>query len=125
MDTEIVKSKTDQLREGKTLVIAKTGGEFCPVKLLQLLYLSKAEIPDNSKEDIFRPISSFKKHKKLVSSDKHISYSTYRESFKASFKGIVPDISKYNTHSSRSIAANSGVNKRIFQRHGRWKSKTA
>lgn len=128
MEINIVKSKTDQLREGKTLVIAETGGDLCPVKLLQL-YLSKAEIPDNSKEYIFRPISSSKKHKKLVSSDKHISYSTYRESFKASFKDIVPDISKYSTHSTRSggasIAANSGVKERIFQRHGRWKTKTA
>lgn len=101
IEINIVKSKTDQLREGKTLVIAETRGDLCPVKLL-MLYLSKAEIPDNSKEYIFRPISSSKKQKKLVSTDKHISYSTYRESFKASFKGIVPDISKYSTHSARS-----------------------
>ena len=62
-----------------------------------------------------RPISSSKKQKKLVSSDRHISYSTYRESFKASFKGIVPDISKYSNHSTRSggatIAANSALKK--------------
>ena len=99
MEINIVKSKTDQLREDKSLVIAETGGDLCPVKLLQL-YLSKAEISDNSKEYIFRPISSSKKLKKFVSSDKHISYSTYRESFKASFKDIVPDISKYSTHST-------------------------
>ena len=128
IEINIVKSKTDQLREGKTLVIAETGGELCPVKLLQS-YFAKAEISDKSKEFIFRPISSSRKQKKLVSSDRHISYSTYRESFKASFKGIVPDISKYSTHSTRSggatVAANSGVKERIFQRHGRWKTKTA
>lgn len=128
MEISILKSKTDQLRQGEILVIAKTEGDLCPVNLLQL-YLSKAGIPDNSTEYVFRPISSSKKQKKLVSSDRHISYSTYRESFKASFKGIVPDISKYSTHSTRSgeatIAANSGVKERVFQRHGRWKTKTA
>ena len=118
MQISIVQSKTDQLREGDILVIAKTEGDLCPVNLLQL-YLSKAGIPDNSTEYVFRPISSSKKQKRLVSSDWHISYSTYRESFKASFKGIVPDISKCSTHSTRSggatIAANSGVKERVFQ----------
>ena len=47
MEIIIVKSKTDQLREGEILVIAKTEGDLCPVNLLQL-YLSKAGIPDNS-----------------------------------------------------------------------------
>ena len=112
MEISIVKSKTDQLRDGEILVIAKTEGDLCPVNLMQL-YLSKAGIPDNSTEYVFRPISSSKRHKKLVSSDRHISYSTYRESFKASFKGIVPDISKYSAHSTRSggaaIVANSVV----------------
>ena len=59
MEINIVKSKTDQLREGKTLVIAETGGDLCPVKLLQL-YLSKAEIPDNSKEYIYLLLRSIR-----------------------------------------------------------------
>ena len=128
MEIKIAKSKTDQLREGSTLLIAATDGVLCPVKLLQS-YCSKAGIADNSNEYLFRPISSSKKQKKLVSCDRHISYSTYRESFKASFKGIVPDISNFSTHSSRSggatVAANSGVKERVFQRHGRWKTKEA
>ena len=90
MEISIVKSKKDQLRQGEILVIAKTEGDLCSVNLWQL-YLSKAGIADNSTEYVFRLISSSKKQKKLVSSDRHISYSTYRESFKASFKGIVPD----------------------------------
>ena len=128
MSIFIHKSKTDQLREGKTLVISKTSGDLCPVRLLQS-YLVRAEIQDSSSEFIFRPITSSKNHKKLVSVDKHISYSTYRESFKGSFKNIVTDNQKYSTHSSRSggatIAANLGVNDRIFQRNGRWKTKKA
>ena len=128
MSIFIHKSKNDQLREGKTLVISKTSGDLCPVRLLQS-HLVRAEIQDSSSEYIFRRITSSKNHKKLVSVDKHISYSTYRESFKGSFKNIITDIQKYSTHSSRSggatIAANLGVNDRIFQRHGRWKTKKA
>ena len=93
MEISIVKSKTDQLREGEILVIAKTEGDLCLVDLLQS-YLSKVGIPGNSTDS--------KKQKKLISSDRHISYSTYRESFKVSFKGIVPNFSKYSTHSTRS-----------------------
>ena len=65
MQISIVQSKTDQLREGDILVIAKTEGDLCPVNLLQL-YLSKAGIPDNSTEYVFRPISSSKKQKRLL-----------------------------------------------------------
>ena len=124
MSTFIHKSKNDQLREGKTLVISKTSGDLCPVRLLQS-YLVRAEIQDSSSEYIFRPITSSKNHKKLVSVDKHISYSTYRESFKGSFKNIVTDIQKYSRSGGATIATNLGVNDRIFQRHGRWKTKKA
>ena len=64
IEINIVKSKTDHLRDGKTLVIAETGGDLCPVKLLQL-YLSKVEIPDNSKEYIFWAISSSRSRRSL------------------------------------------------------------
>ena len=128
MSVYIHKSKTDQLREGNSVVIAQTGGYLCPVTLLQL-YFSQAEINENSTEYIFKPITSSKDRKKLISTDKHISYSTYRESFKRSFKGIVPDITKYSTQSSRSggatMAANAGVKERNFQRHGRWRTTEA
>ena len=44
-------------------------------------------------------------------------------------QSIVPDPSVYGTHSFQSggasRAANSGVNDRVFQRHGRWKSVAA
>ena len=93
MSIFIHKSKNDQLREGKTLVISKTSGDLCPVRLLQS-YLVQAESQDSSSEYIFRPITSSKNHKKVVSVDMHISYSTYRESFKGSFKNIVTDIQK-------------------------------
>ena len=58
-----------------------------------------------------------------------ISYSTYRQSFKKSFRDIVPDITNFSTHSARSggatSAANSGIPERNFQLHGRWASVSA
>ena len=58
--------------------------------------------------------------------DKPISYSSIREAFKRDLKSVGADPSKFGLHSLRSggatMAANSGVNDRVFQRHGRWKS---
>ena len=58
-----------------------------------------------------------------------ISLLVIRQSFKKSFASIVPDISKFSTHSARSggatLAASSGVSERNLQRHGRWATSTA
>ena len=64
----------------------------CPCSLLRL-YMHKAEILENSDEYLFRAISASGKRKGLISINKPISYSTYRQSFKKSFANIVPDIS--------------------------------
>ena len=124
----IEKSKTDQLREGRSVVIAESSSITCPCSLLKL-YMLKAQIPENSDEYLFRAISASGNQKRLISINKPISYSTYRQSFKKSFANIVPDISKFSTHSARSggatLAASSGVSERNLQRHGRWASTTA
>ena len=124
----IEKSKADQLREGQSVVIAESGSSICPVTLLKL-YMENSRLSFDSDEYLFRPISSSCNRKRLVSVNKPISYSTYRESFKKSYRDIVPDISKFSTHSARSggatLAANSGVSDRNLQRHGRWASVSA
>jgi len=124
----IESSKTDQLREGQSVVIAESAGSrTCPVQLLK--YISKSSIIPNSDEFLFRPISSSNNKKRLVSTNKPISYSTYRDAFKKSFNSIVPDISNFSTHSNRSggatMAINSGASDRNVQRHGRWRSATS
>lgn len=125
---KIAKAKNDQLREGKTVVIANSLGEISPARLLSS-YFRMAEISEYSNEYIFRPVYTCKKLKKLVSVDKHISYTTYREAFKSSFKEIVPDIHNYSTHSCRAgaatLAANSDVKERVIQNQGRWKTSKA
>ena len=88
--------------------------------------MHKAQIPENSDEYLFRAISASGNQKRLISVYKPISYSTYRQSFKKSSANIVPDISKFITHSARSggatLAASSGVSEWNLQRHGRWAS---
>lgn len=124
----IEKSKMDQLRDGQSVVIAQSHSSLCPVALLRL-YISSSHISLDSDEYIFRPISASKSCKRLVSVNKPLSYSTYRESFKKSFRDIVPDITTFSTHSARSGGATSaakfGVPDRNFQRHGRWASVSA
>ena len=90
--------------------------------------MHEALIPENSDEYLFRVILASGSYKRLISVNKSISYSTYRQSFKKYFANIVPDISK-NTHSTRAggatLSASSGVSERNLQRHGRWASVTA
>ena len=121
----IEKNKTNQLRECWSVIIAETHCSTCPCALVRA-YMRKAQIVKNSDEFLFRPITSSRNHKRLVSFSKPISYSVYRDSFKTSFPDIVPNISNFSTHSARSgsatLAANSGVCEENIQRHGRWAS---
>ena len=74
------------------------------------LYMNSSHLSLDSDEYIFRPISA---SKSLVSVYKPISYSTYRQSFKKSFRDIVPDITNFSTHSARSGGATSAANSGI------------
>ena len=117
----VEKSKTDQVREGRSVVIAESSSITFLCSLLNV-YMLKAQIPENSDEYLFRVISALGNQKRLISIYKPISYSTYRQSLKKSFANIVPDISKFSTHSATSdgatLAASSGVSERNLQRHG-------
>ena len=125
-------SKTDQLRKGNEVVISVGSGEkTCPVKILRR-YLSEVErYPVQSDHFVFRALSkcTCKSGHKFVAINRPVSCSTIREYFKVNFKDIVPDISLFSTHSLRaggaSAAANAGVQDRLFQMHGRWRSVAA
>jgi len=78
----IEKSKTDQLREGRSVVIAGSSSTTCMCSLLKL-YMRKAQFPENSDEYLFRAISASGNYKRLISINKPISYSTCRQSFKS------------------------------------------
>ena len=122
---KVPKSKSDQLRRGDKVVISELPSPACPVKLLKK-YLTKLQIPPDSRDLIFRPISKGKNSCKLIAPNKPISYSTMRQAFWRDLKTTGADPSKFGLHSLRSggasMAANSGVSDRVFERHGCWKS---
>ena len=127
---DVNNSKTDQLRKGSEVVIASGSSiDTCPVNILRR-YLTEVErYHIDSSHYIFRPLSKCRAGHKLVYVNKPISDSSIRDYFKRSFKDIVLDVSQFGTHSLRaggaSAAANAGVQDRLFQRHGRWKTVSA
>ena len=93
------KSKTDQLRKGNEIVICESlSNDTGPVKFLKR-YLTRIEsnVVDSG-HYVFRALSKTKTGHNLVSLNKPLSYSSIRDYFKSSFKGIVPDVSVVSTH---------------------------
>ena len=125
MIIKVQKSKNDQLRKGDEVVISQLSSSVCPVELLKR-YLATFRIPPDSKDFIFKSISRGKGSCKLVAPDKPVSYSTIRGVFRQDLQSLGVEPSKFGLHSFRSggatMAANNGVNDRVFKRHGRWKS---
>ena len=125
----ISKGKTDQLKSGSWVVIAKTNKETCPVKYLQM-YLSVFNIHENSDEFIFQKASYIKKlDSYTLRKGDHFSYTRVRKKFLEKLGKIGLNTSKLGLHSLRSggatQATNSGVCDRLFKKHGRWKSESA
>ena len=125
----IPNSKTDQYRQGNSVVIARTNSPTCPVNMMELyLKLVNAYSYGNSVY-VFRNLSKTKDGFKFRSMNVPMTYSRVREIILEALKPFVGDISKYCIHSLRAggatVAANSGLADRLFKRHGRWKSETA
>ena len=119
-------SKTDQYQEGAWVYIARLDSPVCPVKTLKR-YLELADISCNN-EYLFRAMTFFKKTNvhKLRSKNVAICYSTARSAVMIYLSRIGLDEKLFGLHSLRrggaSAAANRGVNDRLFQKHGRWKT---
>lgn len=128
MELFIESSKTDQLRQGATVVITRTGTSLCPVAMLER-YLSMACVSLGESDNfIFRGIIHTKKGSRLRDKGS-LSYTTVRETVLDKLEAIGLDKSQYGLHSLRaggaSAAANAGVPDRMFKRHGRWRSENA
>lgn len=125
----LFKSKTDIYREGRDVVISRTGLPTCPVNMLER-YIKLANIKDHSDEFIFRPLYLCKTESsyKLRASGQ-LSYTRAREIFMSAFQDLGLDQKKFCLHSLRSggatAAAAASVDDRLFKKHGRWKSNTA
>ena len=124
MTLRIPHSKTDQLRKGDELVIARTGNSTCPVAMLES-YLTETSTSLSDQRRLFRPISKSKKSERLRDSG-CITYSCLRDLFRRKPKHLGYNPDEFGLHSLRAggatAAANNGVPDRLLKRHGRWKS---
>ena len=123
----IRKSKTDQLRKGSELVIARTSNTTCPVSMLErYLRITGMEMSDSWL--LFRGICKGKYGEKLRYSG-GLSYSRWRELLRDKLRQLGFPPNSFGLHSLRAggatAAANAGVHDRLFKRHGRWKSEGA
>lgn len=122
----IPKSKTDQLRKGNEVVIARTSASTCPVKMLER-YIRMAKIDEmNTELFLFRPIIKSKKGKCLRAGGS-LGYSTLRELFKKKMRDLGYPTENLGIHSLRAGGATAAANvsDRLFKRQGRWKSEDA
>ena len=127
MTVHITSSKTDQYRQGDSVVVARTRTITCPVAMMER-YMLMAGISTGSSARLFRAIVHTKKGEKLRSSGT-LSYTRMREVFLAKLKSLGFDANQFGLHSLRAggatAAANAGIPDRLFKRHGRWSSETA
>ena len=72
---KVPKSENVQLCPGYEVGISELPSRACPVKLLKK-HLAKFQIPPDSRDLIFRPISKGKDSRKLIAPYKPISYGT-------------------------------------------------
>lgn len=120
-------SKTDQLRHGAEVVIARTDSKVCPVKLLEQ-YIRMGSIDSASVQKLFRGVSRTKHGEKLRESGS-LSYTRLRELLRKKLEELGYDKTLFSPHSLRAggatAAANAKVKDRLFKRHGRWRSESA
>ena len=125
MMINIVSSKTDQYREGSSLVIARTGGLTCPVGMMEKYFLM-GELNHTPKACVFRGISVTKEGERLRKTG-GLSSTRLRELLLQKITQLGYDPKAFGMHSLRgaTAAANAGVPDRLFKWHGRWKSESA
>ena len=121
----IKKRKPDVYRECYWMHLSKVQSTLCPIKLLKK-YIEAAKIKESEKKFIFRQICHCKQDFKLKDLDKPISYTAVRDILLTNSKNIELDKTQFYLNSLRSggvmAAADFGINNRLFQKHGRWRS---
>ena len=113
---QIPRSKTDQLRQGSKVLIARTGASTCLVAMLEW-YMLRVGLDTKSKLFLFRGITKTGNGKRLRSTGT-LSYTTVREQFRSKMRELGYSVSGYGLHSLRaggaSAAAQAGVPDRLF-----------
>ena len=124
----IKSSKTDQFREGASLVWQlRTGASTCPVEMMEC-YFHMGRLSVGSNDRVFRAVVCTKEGERLRKSG-GLSYSRLRELLLEKISQLGMDPPLFGMHSLRAggatAAANAGVPDRLFKRHGRWRSESA
>ena len=127
MSVHITSSKTDQYRQGDSVLIVRTSSATCPVAMMER-YFRLGGMESSSKRKLFRGIVHTKSGERLRAAG-GLSYTRMRELFLQKIAELGFDPKRFGLHSLRaggaSAAANAGVPDRLFKRHGRWKSESA
>ena len=118
-------SKCDQLREGSTVYLARTGTLCCPVYWLDR-YLKLTGLVNEPESYLICRLAKTKKGHNVLG-HYPLSYNRAREIFMEKIIVVFGDDTKnYGLHSLRSggatAAANNGTDERLIKKHGRWKS---
>jgi hypothetical protein len=128
VELHISHSKTDQYRQGDSVVIAKGNTSACPYNMLhRYITLSNTDLT-SAESYLFKPCFRSGSTCKLIYKNKPLSYSRARECVVGRLKSVSGDLN-IGLHSLRlggaTTAANSDVNDCCWKRHGRWKSESA
>ena len=127
MSVHILSSKTDQYRQGDSVLVSRTNSPTCPVAMMER-YFAQAGLSHSSPSLLFRGITHTKHGERLRQAG-GLSYTRMRELFIAKWKELGFDPAQFGLHSLRAggatAAANAGVPDRLFKRHGRWRSDVA
>ena len=108
MVVKIESSKTDQYREGASLVIAHTGQVTCPVAMMER-YCLMGEVDHTSQAKLFRGIVHAKSGERLRK-DGGLSYTTLRELLVETLSQLGFDPALFGMHSLRAGGATAAAN---------------
>ncbi|XP_052080798.1 uncharacterized protein LOC127718788 [Mytilus californianus] len=127
LEIQILRSKTDQYRQGNKILISKGSTLACPFNIYNR-YIQLANLDEKSDLFVFRPIFRSRGIAKLIHKNKKMSYTSAKENIVKRIKIVAPNLN-LGLHSLRAggatTAAQSDVNERCIKRHGRWKSDTS
>lgn len=125
MQLYIASSKTDQYKEGRSVPVAKTGDDYCPVELLRL-FLELAGLRTSGPNPVFCTLT---RAGRVGPRSAPVSYPTVRSWWRQALDRAGIDNDPFCTHSARkgaaTSAANMGVSDKVFADLGRWKSASA
>ena len=101
-------SKTDQLRQGDELLVARTKSRTCPVAMLER-YMAINHISQDDQRCFFRPIQKMKNGEKLRESGR-ISDTCLRDLFNRKIAALGFPAREFSLHSLRAGGATAAAN---------------